>query len=96
MNVTRSFSLDISLFEGIRDLAQKLGKKQNQIIKESFALYLKSLESNDENETDVSDRDLAIQSKEIGDAFRRGEFKAISFNEIKAAHDAKLAKAAAV
>ncbi|MDR1912073.1 MAG: hypothetical protein LBQ52_07010 [Helicobacteraceae bacterium] len=87
MNVTRSFSLDISLFEGIRDLAQKLGKKQNQIIKESFALYLKSLENDDENETDVSDRDLAIQSKEIGDAFRRGELKTWTREQIKALYN---------
>jgi predicted DNA-binding protein len=91
MNVTRSFSLGIDTAEGIRNLSLELGKKQNEIIKEAFALYLKSLDS-----VEISDRELAIESQQISEAFKRGEFKAISFRAIKAAHDAELAKKTAL
>jgi predicted DNA-binding protein len=79
-----SYSLEPSLVEEIKEMAQLLGKKQSQIVKEAIESYFDGL------------RDFAISSRidPICDLYDNETLKPLSTSDIQAIVNAKLNAAA--
>lgn len=90
---SKTYSLKIGVIETIRDLADRLGKKQGQIIEEMTNLYAQSL-NDDGDYSDLDDEALAVKCEAILDRIDRGEARTYTLDEIKAEHNARVKAAA--
>ncbi|MDR1912811.1 MAG: hypothetical protein LBQ52_10775 [Helicobacteraceae bacterium] len=83
----KSYSLETDIIDGIREIADRLGKKQSQIIKEAFALYVRTLESDDDDDRYEINADFARKCKESVEAFESGKAKVWTQAQIEALYN---------